>query len=434
MPNNTPTIFRSEPVNEIISNNPGFLVRNGIAIFLLFLAAILFVCSYVKYPDVIKTSAKLNAVNPPTEIKSKINGRLIKMFVTEGQQVSQNEVLCFIESNANHNEVLVLNNKLDSCIAYAKNNHIKQTIYTLHAFLAANKNTANYGELQNSYQVFSLAYQQYLQYINNGFYIQKLEMLQKDISYLSSLQDNLAKQKTMTEEDIKLMQENFKAQEKLSTQKVIAPVEFRNEKSKLINKELQIPNLNASIINNENMQHNKQKEIAELQNQIMQQHTTFLQAMQTFAAQVADWKIKYVLSSATKGTISFASFIQQNQMLQANQVFCFVTPTNSNYYAEVMLPQANFGKIKPQQKVLLKFPSYPFEQYGYVEGSIDFISNIATDSGYLSKVVFANGLQTNYAKQIVYRDGLKAQAEIITEDMSMLDRFFYNIKSSMKVK
>ena len=67
-----------------------------------------------------------------------------------------------------------------------------------------------------------------------------------------------------------------------------------------------------------------------------------------------------------------------------------------------------------------------------MEGKLDFISHIPSDSGYVSKVIFTNGLQTNYAKQILFREGLKASGEIVTEDMSLLERFFYNIKNSFK--
>jgi HlyD family secretion protein len=251
---------------------------------------------------------------------------------------------------------------------------------------------------------------------------------------LQGLKGSLLQQKKMTEEDVKLMQENFASQEKMNTEKVIAPVEYRNEKSKLISKEMSLPQINSNIINNDNSQHSKQKEIAELQNQIAQQQNIFIQALQSFKAVVDDWKTKYLLISPIDGIIEFAGFVQANQQLQVNQIICFVNPKNSSYYAEVLIPQTNLGKIKINQKVMLKFPSYPFQQYGYVEGTLDFISNIPTDSGYVSKVIFVKGLNTNYHKPILFREGLKATAEIITEEMSLLNRFFYNIKSSLKKK
>ena len=166
--------------------------------------------------------------------------------------------------------------------------------------------------------------------------------------------------------------------------------------------------------------------------QIAQQQNIFIQTLQSFKAVVDDWKTKYLFISPIDGTIEFAGFVQANQQLQANQIICFVNPKSSFYYAQVLVPQTNFGKIKINQKVMFKFPSYPFQQYGYVEGYLNFISNIPTDSGYVSKVIFTKGLQTNYNKSILFREGLKASAEIVTEDLSLLERFFINIKSSIK--
>ncbi len=124
--------------------------------------------------------------------------------------------------------------------------------------------------------------------------------------------------------------------------------------------------------------------------------------------------------------------MQENQQLQAGQVVCFVNPKSAAYYAAIYIPQANFGKVKLGQNVLLKFPSYPFQEYGTIKGKIDFISNISTDSGYLAKVVLPNGLITNYKKQIQFRDGLTAQGEIITQNMRLLQRFYYNIVKQVK--
>ena len=168
-------------------------------------------------------------------------------------------------------------------------------------------------------------------------------------------------------------------------------------------------------------------EITELENTIAQQKGIFEQALNTFKSQVDDWKKKYLLIAPINGKVAFAAFVQENQQLQANQTVCFINPGNSEYYAQIIIPQSNFGKVALGQQVLLKFPAYPFQEYGAVKGKIAFISHIPTDSGYLAKVVLTHGLLTNYKKQIQYRDGLVAQGEIITKDLRLLQRFYYGI-------
>jgi HlyD family secretion protein len=65
-------------------------------------------------------------------------------------------------------------------------------------------------------------------------------------------------------------------------------------------------------------------------------------------------------------------------------------------------------------------------------GKLEFISPIPTDSGYAAKIKLPNGLVTNYGKQIAYRDGLISSAQIITQNMRLLQRFYYDIYKQVK--
>ena len=193
-----------------------------------------------------------------------------------------------------------------------------------------------------------------------------------------------------------------------------------------------VPQIISLIINNEVLQNEKLKDITELDNIIAQQKEIFIQALNTFKSKIDDWKQKYFLIAPTSGKIAFTTFLQEDQQLQNNQTICFINPENTQYYAEIYIPQVNFGKVKTGQEVLLKFPAYPFQEYGSVNGKIEFISDIITDSGFLAKVILPNGLNTSYKKQVQFRDGLMAQGEIITQNTRLLQRFYQNIAKQFK--
>lgn len=243
---------------------------------------------------------------------------------------------------------------------------------------------------------------------------------------------HLAIQKSLQQEDLKLTQKTFDGNQQLKEKNVISDFDYRVEQSKLINKKLSLPQINLSIIGNENQQNEKQKELMELENTTREQRFLFQQALMTFKSQIEEWKKKYFLIASTSGTVAFASFVQESQQLQANQTICYINPENSKYFAEVVVPQINFGKVEIGQKVLLKFSSYPFQEYGFVNGTISFISNIPTENGYLAKVDLLDGLMTTNHKQVHYREGFTADAEIIAHDMRLLERFYYDIKKQLK--
>lgn len=418
-------LLRSEEVSEIISSKPSFLVRWGITIFLMVLLGIVAACWFIRYPDIVNTRAKLTSINSPKAVSAKNDGKLIKLLATEDQHVYQNQTIGYIESRAIHSEVISLSLIIDSLQVLLNNDRsevISSFIFQPYLHL---------GEVQQPYQTFIQALSIFKQYLSTGFYVHKKIMLEKDISYLQQMKSNLEQQRTKQQEDLGLQQENFKANEYLKNEKVISAAEYRAERSKLIGKELSIPQISSSILSNENTRNEKQKEIMELENQIAQQKSIFLQALNTFKVQLDEWKAKFLLVSPVDGNVAFATFLQENQQLQNGQVICYINPGNSQYYAEVFIPQANFGKIAIHQKVLLQLPSYPYQEYGKIEGRLDFISHIPTDSGYLAKVSLPQGLKTNYNKEIQYHEGLTAQGEIVTKNMRLLERFYYTVKSAV---
>jgi multidrug efflux pump subunit AcrA (membrane-fusion protein) len=419
-------LLRSTEISEIISHKPGFLIRWGITIFFLLLLLIIAATFFIHYPDVIAAKAKLTSINAPKEVKTKTDGKLIRLLAVEGRFVEKGQLLGFMESRANHYEVIMLSQTIDSLQVLMHNNQAEAVPKCLlQPYL-------NIGEAQQAYQSFFERFILFKQYLSAGYYLKKKAMLQSDMVYLQRLHGNLVEQKEMQQEDLGLAKETFDANKSLKEDKVISPLDYRNEKSKYIGKALSIPQITSAIISNESSQHEKQKEILQLENEIAQQKGIFTQALNTLKAQLDDWKSKYLLIAPIDGKVAFAGFFQENQQIQINQIICFVNPENSSYYAEIYIPQNNFGKIQNGQKVLLKLPSYPYQEYGAIEGMLDFISNIATDSGYAAKIILKNGLKTNYSKQVQYRDGLVAGAEIITDDLKLSDRLLNSIKQFIK--
>ncbi len=408
-------------IEDIISNRPSMLVKWGTVYFLFLVLFIVLVCSFIQYPEIVPVKATLTSIDAPKAVITKVPGKLIRLLSKEDDLVKKGEVLGFIESRADAEAVIRLSNITDTVQQLLQNHQSEKMASLLSSpFLQL-------GEVQQSYQNFMQSFILFEQYLSRGYYLKKKKMLQEDIDYLQRLHQNLVQQKIMQQQDIELADTTLAMNKRLLEQNVIARLDYRNEKSKFINKKMSIRQVNGNIISNESNQHEKQKEIVQLENEIAQQEEIFFQALNTLKAQIEDWKSKYLLIASITGKIYFAGFLQQNQQLQANQEICFIDPGDTQYYAVIYISQANFGRVKPGQDVLLKFSAYPFREYGTIKGTIDIINHITTDSGYLAKVILPDGLQTNYKKQIQFREGLKANGEIITANISLLQRFYFSV-------
>ena len=416
-------------IEEIISKKLPFTVRWGILFFLLLLILIGVICWFIQYPDIVIAKAKLNCINAPKEVVTRTDGKLVAIAIKENENVQEGQLLGYMQRIANPQMIGRLHAQTDSIISLIEQNKTDEII----KYFPANSSPFEggperaLGELQIAYQTFVQSFIIFKGYLTNGFYLRKKNMLSLDMNNIEKLHDILNTQKGLLQKDLSLTNETFTANESLASDKVISPFDYRNEKSKLIAKELSLPQINTSIVSNEGQQHEKLKEIAELENQISTQKNSFVQSVQTLKSQIQSWEYKYLLKAPISGTVSLAGFFQENQEVKSGQLLFHIQPANTNYFAEMLVPQYNFGKVKAGQKVFLKFQAYPFEQYGTVVGRIDFINSIPTDSGYLAKVSLPQGLITNYKKPLQYSNGLFAQADIVTENMRLLERFYYNM-------
>lgn len=414
-------ISRSDLAQEIISRKPDFFERFALLIFLGILLLLIAGTWFIQYPDIIESNATLTANDAPKEIVIRQEGRLVKLFAKNDEELKKNQVIGWIESTADHAEITDLSGQLDSTIRLI-NAGQPQKIKLLF-----NRHYEHLGELQTTYQQFMAAWQQFDDYVINGFYNRKKQLLQQDITTLHRMNIEVDKQKEITEQNIKLAEESFKMNDVLLNEKVISREEYRNEKSKFLNKQSELPQLNASAISNENQKRDKQKEIYQLDHDVDQQKIIFEQALETLKNAADDWKRRYILSSPINGKIVFTVPLQENRFLQQGKLVGFILPDNTQYYAEAILPQKNFGKIDTGLQVQLRFNAYPYEEFGFVKGRLNYISKVPSDSGFLATILLNKGLTTNYGKSVQYKNGLKAEALIITQNMRLLQRIYYNI-------
>lgn len=424
-----PQQIYSAEVTEIISYKPVWVVRNGIMLFLFILLVIMAISFVVKYPDVVQARAVLTSINAPREVKIKSTGLLVKLLVKEKDKVEEKQILGYLESTANHSRVIELSSLLSRLENLVKANQLSSVMSYYKSFEPISNQM---GELSPALLDFNKNFRELKQYVDAGFYVRKKNMLQKDISYLLRLSNILQEQKGMQTEDVALAQQSLNAQKSLDADKVISPLDYRNEQSKFIGKALSLPQVNSAIVSNENARHEKGKEIAQLENEIAQQREIFLQSVQRFAAAMEDWKSKFLIMAPVGGSVSFAGFAEEKQQVIAGQTIFYIDPGNTSYYAAIVIPQNNFGNVSQGQQVKLKLPAYPYQQFGSIEGKLGTIAAIATDSGFVAKVDLPNKLTTNYKKTLLYRDGLTAQAEIITANTSLAERIFNQLISAVR--
>ena len=114
-------------------------------------------------------------------------------------------------------------------------------------------------------------------------------------------------------------------------------------------------------------------------------------------------------------------------------VFTIIPEKHSSYICKVKAPVLNSGKIKIDQDVNIKLSGYPDIEYGVLKGKVQDISLISNNEGmYLLDISLPNNLITTYNKKIKFKQEMQGSAVIITEDLRLIERFFYHFKALVK--
>ncbi len=415
----------------LLGQHPPWLVRWGIVLFGGLIALLLAVSWFVRYPDRVSAAGTLMATNSPQELMVRTEGRLLNLFFADGDSVRQGDLLAVMQSTANYLDILALEKITDSLQAgmAAGNN---EAAIGWHHRLESLATAIHAGELQADLQQMMAALQTFTQYLNEGYYLRKKVMLQTDWQHLAAQRAILQQQLKLTRQDIALASDNFAASDKLASQKVIAPVEYRNEQSKWVNKQLQAPQLEAALIANEMQAHEKRKEIAQLENDIARQTEIFVQALQQWRSKIAAWQQQYLVVAPTSGRLVLSGFLKQGTTLQRGASIGSIVPGNAGYFLAVNLPQYNFGKLQVGQQALVRFNAFPFEEFGSVEGRLVAIKTLPTDSGFLGELALPKGLQSDRGIVLTYQHGLKAQVEILTDQRRLIERMLEGITKAMR--
>lgn len=409
----------SEEVQEIITAVPSWILRWGITLIFIILGGIVLLSALIEYPDVVKTNLKVNSLNSPKQVLAKQTGKLITLLVQDGQMVTENQSLAFFESTANPNDVLQLNQQLKAFQSNVLKNINEVSVLP---------RGLNLGELQGGYQNF---YQQYLQYQStqkNGYYLNRMAFLEKDLKDIGTLKTQIIQQQKVQRLEYANQEEEYRAYQKLYKNKVVSRSEFAQQENKYLASKYPLQQSETAILNNNSSYAAKEKELLDLRHTIAEEQAKFVQALNQCINECDNWVLQHVLRAPVAGKLSFAGIVQQNQNVMANQEVFIINPGNTDFFGEVQIPQYNMGKIRKGERTLVKLRSYPFEQYGMIRGRLTYISDAAyRDSVFVAKVSFEHFENKDTEHKIVLKNGMQADAEIITEESSLLQRFFRNI-------
>jgi HlyD family secretion protein len=421
--------LRSEEVNDVLSATPAWLLRWGATLIFALILGMFVLAYFIRYPDILTAEITLTTQNPPVTLVAKTDGKLAQLLVKNNEKVTRNQVIAIIENTANCTDIFYL----DSMIKQLET-IVKSTIFTDFPPI---KNNLQTGEITPIYWALLKSLADLNLYLETNSYLRQIALLKKDWETHDLLLEKYQKQTEIHREQLALAEKDFKRHQTLFDEHIISILEYENKKREYLgmlseNEQLKIAE-NGVFIQITGIE----KAILQLQIQDAQEREklqmTALQNIQSTASEIEKWKQQYVISSPIAGKISFFSVWFENQNIQTGEALFYIVPKEKErYIGKCILPAANTGKLAVGQSVNIKLDNYPFAENGMLAGKVSAISDVPNKGNYSIDVALENGLTTTYGKPLSYKEEMKGQAAIITQNVSVLDRMIFNFRKLME--
>ncbi|WP_405199316.1 HlyD family secretion protein [Christiangramia sp. LLG6405-1] len=415
--------LRSDEVQDILTRMPHWMIRWGNLLIFLIIILLLALSWVIKYPEVISSTVILTSEKPPQKIYAKTNGKIDALFVKDQTFIESGEKLAILKNTANYKDVFNLKKIVEN-----------KTLKDLINRYPDSLNNLFLGEIESSFAIFENNYAQYSLYRNmDPFSNKKLES-RYTISELEFQLKNLITQKSASDIELNLQLDRFNRNKTLYEKGVLSSQEFDNSKMDYIRAQRANENYNTEISKTR-----EQLSIAEIGensiniekvNQETNLYNNLVQSFDQLKESLKSWEENYVIYSDISGTVSYMDYWDDNSVVKsAEWMFTILPKNNSHFIARIRTPTINSAKLKIGEKIIIKLDNYPSEEYGTIVTQIDRLSLTATNSeNFLAEAKLEKPITTNYNKHVQFKNGMRGTGEIITEDLRLIERVFYQFR------
>ena len=420
--------LRSEEVQEVMGMVPSWIIRWGITLLAGVVVLLLVGSCFFRYPDVISTRMTLTSREPVAALVARNSGKISRLYVKDGAMVQRGELLAVLENPAVTDDVLVLEKDLLSFFLYPDS-----------LLIVFNENRKLLlGEIQSAYSIFLSDLHEYRNYQTLDYYPQKINILEKQQDKHYAYYTILQKQGHIMSDQYVLAHSQYERDSLLYAKQVISAYEHETSRTAYLQSHYSFENAKAAIEVQSIQLEQLEEKLLDYCSEKMEKEKQLLQHIRTSSEElintIKEWKLNYCLYAPITGKISLTTYWNENQFIPQGDTVCTVVPSGEGQLliGKSRLPVVRSGKVKVGQRVIVRFDNYPDAEFGTVEGRVFAVSLVPSENNYTVGIGFPNGLETNYGYSLPILQEMPAVAEIVTEELSLIERFIQPLRKVWK--
>lgn len=369
----------------------------------------------------------ITSKNPPVQITAKYRNTIASINFNPGDSIIEGDILAILENPANEKDIAYLKEKLYTFLP---------TILSIEVLKIQFPGQLNLGTtIQPFYNKFLDAYQKLImdRALGEGEILQA-QLNQQWLTQNRTLQ-NRQQDILLAEQGLDLHQINLHRYQKLFAKGVISEKELERVQNEYLIEKRQYhfleQQLNQLLLDKKGIEKNQQlAKNTEYQN-ITIKEADLLLALQDLKNKILEWEESYFLTSPISGRLSYNDIWVKHQMVEREEVVFTVVPFDrENIIGKCKIPTKNSGKIRVGQNVFVKLENFPYREWGTVKATVEFISELSLTSKEPGYVVYLciDELTTSYGKKLEFNQELIGTAEILMEEVTVIERIFYQFR------
>jgi multidrug resistance efflux pump len=421
--------IKTDEVNELLTAVPKWIIRWGVTIIFAIMLSTLVLSFFIKYPETLPASITITTTNPPITLVAKTSGKIILLPVKNNQAVKASTVLMVLENPANYKHILSVSALLDT---FQTNLKLKKNIPEMVFF-----DSLQLGDISTPFLQFLKSYNAYKLFTETNPQQKEISIINNELETYSVLFAKYQVQENLSKQEFELAEKDFNRFNSLFQNGSISSKEFEDKNRDYINAKKNYENIKINNLNNKITINNLEKNKLQLQLLAIQESEKYIQelneSIQRLKLQIETWKQTYLVIAPFDGIVSLFNYWNVNQAItQGNEVLSIVPSEKQEVIGKLILPLQNSGKLKTGQTVNIKLNNYPYQEYGMLKGVVKNVSVIPQKQNYSVEVALPEQLTTTYHKKLEYKEEMQGSAEIVTEELTLFKRIFYQFRKLVK--
>lgn len=419
---------------EFITKPPHWLVHSGMTILFISISGVLAFSHFFRYPEKQVGRGIFTADIPPVQVVSKGSGYIEEILVPHEGHVEKGQPMARIHHTAEQSHVDSLRLWLNALV----------NSDSLEGFLVYNPPLRQLalGELQQNYNTLLLTYEDWHRKYHNKIYLTQLQNIDQEYNSLKVLNTTIVKEKKIYAKEIALSKKDALRNQSLYKDGVVSARESEITERALLSQERFYASIQNGIIQNEvrmnQLQYQKTEIIKNRNNELNEICSEINAIASQLQSQLISWNETYFICAPASGQVFWQANQTKYNPINPNATQAHILPSDHHMrYIRTTLPTSNFGKVVIGQKVIIKMDAYPYKEYGILTAKVDAISSIPIQDQeghtyYEIMIYIPENLSTDFRNTIPYHPLMPCTVEIITKDMSLLQRIIFRLTSINK--